>query len=469
LSFVERVRPRACAIALAAGLALAPMGMTVTAASPAAAAGVQLVYGLGDNYYGQAGNRLASTSAGSPLPVTGLAQDVAQVAAGGYISVALHTDGTVWTWGSNFAGALGDGSGVQKRTVPGRVPGLPRIVQVAAGGAHVLAVGEDGSLWAWGANGSDQLGDGRDRSSEMSAATPVRVLLSGVAKVAAGSIFSVAVRTNGEVWTWGSNDQGQLGNQTSVAMSPTPVRALTPDGITEVAAGYAHALAIAGDGSVWAWGQNASGELGIGTLVSRNAPVRVEGLFGVTRISAGMEHSMAIGAGGVVWTWGENQSGQVGDGTVTDRLRPTGLPLGAPSTRIAAGNQFDLAVLSDGTLWGWGSLPVTESNRPPGRTPRQVASASGVVQVVAAQFSVLLLMEARPVAVPNLQYLQDDAAGDSSAFQLDGVGLTLGAVSLTDVDCQFSGMIMGQDPAAGTVVPALTAVSVVLVDPNVCF
>jgi alpha-tubulin suppressor-like RCC1 family protein len=466
--FITGARVRA--VALAAGLALVSLGMAVTPAAPAAAADVHLLYGWGVNAFGASGNRLASNFAPAPVPVTGLAQDVAQVAVGQATSVALHTDGTVWTWGSNLDGELGDGSAVQGRTVPGKVQGLPRVVQVAAGADHFLAVGADGSVWAWGANFADQLGDGRDRSAELSAHTPVRVLLSGVTQVDAGVYSSIALRSNGEVWTWGSNAEGELGNQSSVSMSPTPVRALTQAGVTQVAAGNKHLLALGGDGSVWTWGGNFFGELGNGTVaVPSNLPVRVDQrVSGITQISAGAFSGMAVGAGGVVWTWGRNNDGQIGDGTQTDRPTPVVVTLQAPPARIAAGQGFDLAVLPDGTLWGWGELPTAEIQHPSNLTPTRITGVSGVVQVAAAYGNVLMLMAAQPATVPNFQYLQDDTAGDTAAYFLDGVGLTLGGVSVVFVDCQFSGMIMGQDPPAGTVVPALTAVSVVLVDPNLC-
>jgi alpha-tubulin suppressor-like RCC1 family protein len=476
---MERASLRARSIMLTAGLAMVPPAVLLTAspavatlpsALPAVSANVHIGYGWGNNAVDEVGNRVTTGWASSPVPVTGLAQDVIQVSAGEAMSVALHADGTVWTWGSNLDGNLGDGSSILKRSVPGKVPGLPRITQVSAGFAHVLARGADGSVWAWGLNSSGQLGDGKDPSSEASARTPVRVLLSGAVQVSAGGISSVAVGPNGEVWTWGSNSFGQLGNHSPLRFSATPVRALTPDHITQVAAGNRHVLALRLDGSVWAWGLNSNGQLGDGTFSTSSVPVRVDPrVSGITRIAAGAAQNLAVGATGVLWSWGANDDGQIGDGAEMDRSTPVAVAIPAPPTQVTAGQGFDLAVLPDGTLWGWGRLPTAPIDHPHALTPTRIAGTSDVVYVSAGTDTALIVMAVQPVEVPDLQYLQDDPAGDTSAYFLDAAGLTLGTVTVTDVLCQFRGEIIGQTPAAGTVVPGLTAVSVLLVDPDRCF
>jgi len=303
------------------------------------------VWVWGYNDYGQLGDG-TTTQRSSPVQVPGLS-GVTALTAGGYYTLALRQDGTVRAWGRNDNGQLGDGTTTQ-RSSPVQVPGLSGITAITAGYSYTVALRQDGTLWAWGYNGYGQLGDGTTTQR----ASPMQVPgLSGVAAVAAGNDHTVALRQDGTVWAWGRNVYGQLGDgNTSQRASPVQVPGLS--GVTAIAAGNDHTVALRQDGTLWAWGNNIYGGLGDGTTTQRASPVQVPGLSGITAITAGDSYTVALHQDGTVWAWGHNSNGQLGDGTTTPRASPVQVLSGV--TTLAAGMYHTLALRQDGTLWAWG-------------------------------------------------------------------------------------------------------------------
>jgi hypothetical protein len=232
--------------------------------------------------------------------------------------------------------------------VPVAVSGLSGVAGISAGGIHSLAVLSDGTVMAWGANRSGQLGNGTssgpDKSGEYSCSTtPVAVSgLSGVAAVSAGGIHSLALRGDGTVRAWGNNVDGELGNGTTTS-SDVPVAVSALSGVTAISGGGRHSLALLGDGTVRAWGYNGSGQLGNGTLVSSNVPVTVTGLSGVSEISAGEGHSLARLGNGTAMAWGANEFGQLGNGTDVNSAAPVPVSELGGVTSIAGGGYHSLA------------------------------------------------------------------------------------------------------------------------------
>jgi len=342
------------------------------------------VWAWGDNWYGQLGDG-TTTRRTTPVQVTGLSGVVAVAGGGGADagshSMALTSDGTVWAWGANDCGQLGDGTTVD-RTTPVEVSGLSGVVAVAAGFAHSLAVKSDGTVWAWGGNWYRQLGDGTTTGRT----TPVQVSgLSGVAAVAAGHAHSLGLKSDGTLWAWGGDYYGQRGTGLLPGRS-TPGSVWGLLGVDSVAAGDVHSLAALMDGSVCAWGSNASGQLGDGTTTERHAPVTVSGLSDVVAVAAGDEHSLAVKSDGTVWAWGANDRGQLGDGTTVDRSAPVAVTGLSDVVAVAAGDEHSLALKSDGTVWAWGNNTYgrlgdgTTTDR---WTPVAVSGLSGVVAVAA--------------------------------------------------------------------------------------
>ncbi|MGE5549702.1 MAG: RCC1 domain-containing protein [Bacteroidota bacterium] len=250
--------------------------------------------------------------------VAGL-RDITAVAAGDAHSLALGKNGAVWAWGANKFNQVGDGTAVD-RSAPVPVPKLSGIAALAAGAraTHTLALGADGTVWTWGWNKYGQLGDGTTANKSM----PIRVPgLAGVKAVAAGANHSMALKKDGTVWTWGSNYFGQLGDGTTRdRFKPGKVPGLS--GVTAIASGATHCLALKKDGTVWAWGSNNFGQLGDGTNSGRAKPVRVKDLAHAAAIASGALHALALQKDGTVWAWGWNSRGELGDGTTFDRTAP---------------------------------------------------------------------------------------------------------------------------------------------------
>jgi len=251
------------------------------------------VWAWGKNEYGQLGSNVPiGTNSNVPVQVNGLS-GVTTIAAGLDFSLALKSDGTVWSWGWSAYGQLGSNVPIGTNSnVPGQVNNLADVRAIAARYYHGLALKSDGTVWAWGMNDVGQLGDGHN----VNRSTPVQVMnLAGVTAIAAGGLHSLALKSDGTVWAWGEDRLGQLGDK-DVRNRSTPVQVMNVAGVTAIAAGGLHSLALKSDGTVWAWGMNDNGQLGNRPPPnSRNVPVQVSGLSGVTTVAAGVGHSLALG------------------------------------------------------------------------------------------------------------------------------------------------------------------------------
>jgi alpha-tubulin suppressor-like RCC1 family protein len=267
----------------------------------------------------------------------------AKVSAGEYHTCAIKQDGSLWCWGWNFSGQLGDGTNTS-RTTPVQIMSSG-VSSVSLGGLHTCAVKTDGSLWCWGYNNSGQLGDGTNADKN----TPVQVMSSGVSSVAAGRHHTCAVKTDGSLWCWGNNDYGQLGDGTNTSRN-TPVQIMS-SGVSSVALGGGHTCAVKTDGSLWCWGSNFYGQLGDGTNADKTTPVQIMS-SGVSSVALGYSHTCAVKTDGSLWCWGNNDSGQLGDGTNTSRNTPVQIMSGVSS--VALGGAHTCAVKTDGSLWCWG-------------------------------------------------------------------------------------------------------------------
>lgn len=458
---VPRIAAAVAAAVVASGGAV--FGMS----SAASAATYTVVFGFGDDTSGQLGNVPENSVTGQtadPQPVLDFAQNVRQIATNGRTTAVVHSDGTVWTFGSNTFDLLGDGSpAATLRTLPAQVPGLSNIVQVSMADSHALAVAADGTVWAWGNNASGDLGDGKTQDQEPFAPTPVRATVapSGVAQVAAGgAAFSVVLRSNGEVWAWGNNTDGELGNGT-FADSLTAVRVSVPYGITQISAGSFSSMALRSlplGGAVYAWGANNVGQLGVPTsTVVSNVGVRVGGqaVANITQIGSGELHGVALQNDGSVWTWGSNDSGQLGDnGPNTFRETPAKLTALSGVTAIAAGGRQNAAVTPDGSLWNWGNFLVHQD----ATTPYRVNAPIGATQLAVGNRTVLFSVPAPSVVVPNFLGQPFDS-GLQAVF--NGKGLALAVSTQVDPTCANLGTIISEVPAGLSLVPVGTTVSLV--------
>jgi alpha-tubulin suppressor-like RCC1 family protein len=294
-----------------------------------------------------------------------------QLSAGSDHSLALAADGTLYAWGYNYYGQLGNygtaNSNVPVAVSPGAVPAGTRFAQVSAGDNYSLALAADGTPYAWGYNTSGQLGN-NGSISDRTSSVPVAVLApaaTGYAQAAAGGNHSLGLRTNGTLYAWGYNAYGQLGND-ATADSPWPVAVrlgAAPAGTRfgQVSAGDIHSLVLAADGTAYAWGYNGMGQLGNNTTANSPVPVAVSAPAGVlfTQVSAGELHSLALAADGTLYAWGDNRLGQLGNGSTTASLVPApvsagAIPAGTRFVQVSAGLNYSLALAADGTIYGWG-------------------------------------------------------------------------------------------------------------------
>jgi alpha-tubulin suppressor-like RCC1 family protein len=225
-------------------------------------------------------------------------------------------------------------------------------VASAAGADHSVALQANGDVWSWGANESGQLGNGTTREQP----NPERVG-GGFVAIVAGDRHTVALKANGALWAWGS---GLGGGHGSAAIEPSPIQ--IGSGFSAISAGGGHTLALKPDGSLWAWGYNRFGQVGNGSNIDQ--PVAVQIGMGFSAIDAGGSHSVALKPDGSLWTWGANFSGQLGQGQIDHQSRPLQIVTPIKFRAISAGgsNQFyferglghTLAIDVDGRLWAWG-------------------------------------------------------------------------------------------------------------------
>ena len=324
------------------------VGVTAGSLHAAAAKADGTVWTWGWNTDGQLGN---GTTNPSPVParVTTLA-DVVDVAAGPYHTVALKSDGTVWAWGRNFSGQLGDGTTTQQLT-PVRSAGLSGVTAIACGGNSTYALRSDGTVWAWGLNSQGQLGDG----TETDRYTPVQVAgLTGIVAITAGELHGLALASDGTVWAWGSNSYGQLGDgTTNIELVPVTIPSLS--GMTAAGAKGFHSAAVKSGGSLWAWGSGPYGELGIGDRPSvLPVPTQAVGFAAVVAVEAGGFHTVAVIEDGTLRACGNNAYGQLGDGTNTDAAVAVTVVGISGVIDAAGGLDFSVAIAGDGTVWTWG-------------------------------------------------------------------------------------------------------------------
>jgi alpha-tubulin suppressor-like RCC1 family protein len=306
--------------------------------------------------------------------------DVVSIWGGARSTIVLKSDGTVWTWGANLGGRLGlgiDSASLGRSLIPvevhgaGNVSFLNPVTAIMAGETHNMALKSDGTVWSWGYNFIGELGDGTTND----AATPVQVglgsvpPLTGVTKLGGRTYFSLAVKSDGSIWAWGMNWNGQMGNGT---ITPTGPQALAPVMVSnsqpghvvnnplQVSCGYTYGVALLTNGTVWVWGTGLHGELGAGTNTQSLIPIQVPGLSNITAISSGWKHTLALKSDGTAWAWGLNSHGELGDGTANNRSNAVQVLNLSNAVMVSGGDYNSIALRGDGTVWKWGLNDVGE-------------------------------------------------------------------------------------------------------------
>jgi alpha-tubulin suppressor-like RCC1 family protein len=282
----------------------------------------------GTNEYGQLGNN-NTTSMSSPIQTISGGTNWKQVSVGQRFSGAIKTDGTLWMWGSNSSGQMGDntqGAGTNKSSPVQTVAAGTNWSQVTVSQGHAFATKTDGTLWVWGGNGQGQLGI----NSTGFRSSPVQTIAGGTnwKQVSAKLSTTAAIKSDGTLWLWGANASGQLGNGADIVNKSSPIQ--TVAGGTnwkQVSVGADHVVAVKTDGTLWTWGRNGDGQLGNGVdRLSYSSPIQtISGGTNWKQVSAGgsnVGHSAGIKNDGTLWIWGSSAQGQLGDNTRISKSSP---------------------------------------------------------------------------------------------------------------------------------------------------
>ncbi|MDN3705705.1 T9SS type A sorting domain-containing protein [Myroides ceti] len=390
------------------------------------------LWSWGANAVGQLGNGSVSvTGIATPVQI-GTDNKWKQLAAGGFFSAALQSDGTLWVWGDNYYGQV-SGSSAEYETAPYQV-GSERWNKVVAGRNHILALKANGKVWSWG----DEQGNGIQTNN-----TPVEKNISGIVQIAAGNSFSFALKSNGELFSWGKNNLGQLGNgsnqnavsplsngskseeiisvaaahgfntlvlysngklkgwganntyqlaneQTVDFYEPIAISAAGGDNIA-IVTGIDHTLVLKEDGTLWGWGD---GEM-IGNSTNSQTPVQIGTSDEWISMTTGSFTSAGIKSDGTLWTWGYNSNGQLGNGSTNSSPVPVKVGDDNDWVAVAMGGSHTAAVKSDGSLWGWGRNYSAEAGAGEDTEdvllPLRIGTDNDWVGVTSASFSTLAL------------------------------------------------------------------------------
>ena len=274
-------------------------------------------------------------------------------------TIALRNDGTLWAWGSGMYGVLGNGSGsAYAYPSPFQIGFANNWESVSTISGSTLAIKKDGTLWAWGENSYGQLGDG----STTQRVSPVQIgtdsdwasVEISHTEYSGYSTFTLAIKKDGTLWAWGRNNYGQLGDG-STTDRHSPVQIGSAGNWASVSINCGSTMAIKKDGTLWAWGANSYGQLGDGSTIDKHSPIQIGSAGNWASVSINTGSTMAIKKDGTLWAWGLNNSGQVGDGSTTDRHSPVQIGFASNWASVSINTGSTMAIKKDGTLWGWGA------------------------------------------------------------------------------------------------------------------
>lgn len=306
------------------------------------------LWGWGNNQYGQLGNGTVNQANFTPVQI-GNEADWSSVAVSDRNTFGIKTDGTLWAWGNNLAGQMGIPN-LSETTVPVQVGTDTDWLTVSAATTHTLAIKSNGTLWAWGNNSYGQLGNG----TNIPQSYPVQISSSNWLSVSAGNSRSHAIKADGTLWAWGYNFSGALGDGTSVFSRNSPVQ--IGIGLWQSVDNRSndHVLGIKADGTLWAWGKSSYGALGNGSNEGSNLPIQI-GNDTWRQVSVGVEHSLAIKLDGTLWSWGKGNFGELGTGT-TNITNNVPLQVGTANDWSDVKGAFghSMAFKNDGSFWVWG-------------------------------------------------------------------------------------------------------------------
>lgn len=283
-------------------------------------------------------------------PFLAFSQCWKEISTGRSNSVGLKNDGSLWTWGNNWYGQLGDGTKVYK-TSPVQIGNTnwKSIISTPAED-YVMAIKSDNSLWGWGSNFMGILVS----TTNENITSPTEIGNAANLKSIAPGVHILTIRTDGTLWAKGNNTFGQLGDGTITDQNYNYIQIGTDTNWKAVAVGVFHSIALKTDGTLWAWGYNSSGKLGDGTSIDKLVPTQIGTASDWTSVFAAVNHSLAIKNNGTLWAWGDNMTAQLGDGTYLTKMTPIQIGTDSNWKSVVGGYNHTLALKTDGSLWSWG-------------------------------------------------------------------------------------------------------------------
>ena len=351
------------------------------------------LWNAGRNDVGALGvNNLTSRS--SPIQTITGGTNWKQVSGGGIHIAGVKSDGTLWTWGYNNTGQLGDNTIVNKSSPIQTIGAATTWNKVSAGASNTAGIKTDGTLWIWGGSNGGTIGN----NTNTAVYSPVQTVAGGTdwRQVSVGNNFWAAIKNDGTLWSCGLNvPTGQLGDGTTISKS-SPVQTVTGGtNWKQVSCGGAHTAAIKTDGTLWAWGYNLYGQLGDNTIATKVSPVQtVTGGTNWKQVSCGAFYTSATKSDGTLWSWGRNDFGQLGDNSNVGKSSPVQTIAGGTNWKQVSCGYSSVAIKSDGSLWAWGRNDygqLANNTTTPRSSPVQtVAGGTNWKQASAGSFNIAI-------------------------------------------------------------------------------
>jgi alpha-tubulin suppressor-like RCC1 family protein len=311
----------------------------------------------GNSAEGRLGNGIITiTSRSTPITTFAGGSNWKQVSVGPFQTSAIKTDGTLWTWGNGLNGRLGNAVITNASTPVTTFAGGTNWKQVSCSSFNGVAIKTDGTLWIWGSGSLGRLGNGATTGT---ISTPVTTFAGGNnwKQVSVSSGHTVAIKTDGTLWTWGYGNIGRLGTN-DVTNRSTPVTTFAGGtNWKQVSSGVTHTAAIKTDGTLWTWGNGGFGRLGTNDVTNRSTPVTTfAGGTNWKQVSSGTFNTAAIKTDGTLWIWGDGSFGQIGNNATTNASTPVTTFAGGNNWKqVSSGDVYEAAIKTDGTLWTWGA------------------------------------------------------------------------------------------------------------------
>jgi alpha-tubulin suppressor-like RCC1 family protein len=340
------------------------------------------LWAWGDNFQGELGNN-SNTNSSVPIQIT-TNTNWKSISAGSFYSTALKNDGTLWSWGSNEVGQLGLGN-LSDKLIPTQVGVSAFWKSISAGSSHTIALKTDNTIWGFGKNTLGSLGLGNNNNFYL---TPTQIGINNdwkkisVSKDYWGYPFSVGIKNDGTMWSTGNNPNGQIGNGSNSNNVYTFSQIGTQNDWADIEAGASHSVALKNSGNIYSWGSNSVGQIGDGTNSDKFSPTLISTIQSIQKISCGLNNSFIINSSGSYYAFGSNVYGNLGNGSTTNSNTP--ITISCPISTITNVSYTPTLFLSSSSTQLGQSITITGNNYTPnGEVQLNFYGAGGLYRITA--------------------------------------------------------------------------------------